>query len=146
VVRQGPPTADVDVLEILPQAAAVRMASIASRGGPLFRKYGIYLEQGSVAHLPENYERRLAEMFPGAFQRLRVMALDRYDLALSKLARNSGRDREDVWYLARTVPFDLDVLRDRYQAELRWQVAVPEREDLTLKLWTDVIQEQRRGR
>jgi hypothetical protein len=47
-------------------------------------------------------------MFPGAFQNLRLMALDPYDLALTKLERNIERDRSDVRYLARAIPFDLD--------------------------------------
>jgi hypothetical protein len=58
-------------------------------------------------------------MFPGAFQNLRLMALDPYDLALTKLERNIERDRSDVRYLARAIPFDLELLRDRYQQELR---------------------------
>jgi len=72
------------------------------------------------------------------------MALDPYDLALSKLERNRRKDRDDVRFLARITPFDLAVLRDRYATELRWQLGVPEREDLTLALWIDAINEDRR--
>jgi hypothetical protein len=63
-----------------------------------------------------------AEIFSGTFQHLRLLALDPYDLALSKLERNIQRDRDDVLHLARTVPLDLEVLKDRYQKELRWQL------------------------
>jgi hypothetical protein len=35
------------------------------------------------------------------------------------------------------------VLKDRYQKELRWQMCNPEREDLTLQLWIDAIEEER---
>jgi hypothetical protein len=69
-------------------------------------------------------------MFPGTFEHLHLMALDPYDLALSKLERNIQRDRDDVRHLARTVPFDLDALQERYQTELRWQMAIPKREDV----------------
>jgi hypothetical protein len=82
-------------------------------------------------------------MYPGNFEHLRLMALDPYDLALSKLERNIQRDRDDVRHLARTAPFDLDVLQERYQTELRWQMGIPEREDLTLKLWIAAILEDR---
>jgi len=58
-----------------------------------------------------------------------MMALDPYDLALSKLQPNSQKDRDDVRFLARQVPFDLDLLRQRYTTELRWQMGVVERED-----------------
>jgi Nucleotidyltransferase of unknown function (DUF6036) len=109
------PTADVDVLEIAPHAAADAFSQVAMLGGPLFQKYGVYLDRVTVAQPPYEYESRLQEMFPGAFQHLRLMALDPYDLALTKLERNIERDRSDVRYLARTIPFDLELLRDRYQ-------------------------------
>jgi hypothetical protein len=112
-------------------------------GGPLHKKYKIYLDHVGVAHVPEDYEERLTEIFPKVFKHLRLFALDPYDLALSKLERNIQRDRDDVMHLARTVPLDLEVLKDRYQEELRWQLANPEREDLTLRLWIEAIQEQR---
>ena len=91
----------------------------------------------------EDYEYRLTEIFPGTFKHLRLLALDPYDLALSKLERNIQRDRDDVLHLARTVPLELEVLKDRYQKELRWQLGTPEREDLTLQLWIDAIKEER---
>jgi hypothetical protein len=71
------------------------------------------------------------------------MALDPYDLALTKLERNIERDRNDVRYLARTIPFDLNLLRERYATELRPYVGNPKREDLTLQLWIDAIEEDR---
>jgi hypothetical protein len=82
-------------------------------------------------------------MFPGAWKHLRLMALDPYDLALSKLERNSQKDRDDVRFLARTVPLDLNILQQRYSTEFSWQLGVPAREDLTLQLWTEVILEDR---
>jgi len=48
-----------------------------------------------------------------------------------------------VKHLARTVPLDLEVLKERYQKELRWQLGNPEREDLTLRLWVAAIQEEK---
>lgn len=93
--------------------------------------------------MPENYEDRLKEIFPGVFKHLHLLAFDPYDLALSKLERNIQRDRDDVLHLARTVPFDLEVLKERYKKELRWKMGHPEREDLTLRLWTEAIQEER---
>ena len=86
----------------------------------------------------------MTEIFPGGFKQLRLLALDPYDLALSKLERNTQRDREDVKHLARTVPFDLDKLQERYRKELRPDLSNSEREDLTLKLWIEIIEEGRR--
>jgi len=137
------PTADIDVIELAPRAAAETMMELGIRGGPLHQKYRIYLDRVAVAAIPESYEDRLVEMFPGAYRHLHLMALDPYDLALSKLERNSQKDRDDVRFLARTVPFDLDILQERYATELRWQLGVPKREDLTLQLWLDAIREDR---
>ena len=119
------PTADVDVLEIAPLSAANAFAQVAMLGGPLYKKYGIYLDRVTVAQPPYEYETRLQEMFPRTFRHLHLMALDPYDLALTKLERNIERDRNDVRYLARTVPFDLELLRERYRIEQRPYLGTP---------------------
>ena len=124
------------------QAAIIR--ELGSRGGPLYTKHKVYLDCVAVACVPEDYEERLTEMYPQAFRRLRLFALDPYDLALSKLERNIQRDRDDVRFLARTIPFNLEILQERYRKELRWQLGNPAREDLTLKLWIEIIQEDRK--
>jgi len=46
-------------------------------------------------------------------------------------------------YATCRLPFDLDILQERYTTELRWQLGVPKREDLTLQLWLDAIREDR---
>jgi hypothetical protein len=80
-------TADLDVLEIAPAEVGRSMLELGVRGGPLHKKDKIYLDHVGVAHVPEDYEDRL-------------LALDPYDLALSKLERNIQRDRDDVLHLA----------------------------------------------
>ncbi len=95
------PTADLDVLEIAPREASKPLLQLGMQGGPLHRKYRIYLDPVGVAQVPESYEERLTEIFPKSFKHLRLCALDPYDLALSKLERNIQRDRDDVKYLAR---------------------------------------------
>ena len=92
---------------------------------------------------PENYEDRLAEIFSGTFEHIRLFALDPYDIALSKIERNADVDRQDVLHLARVVPFGLEVLKRRYHDELRVYLGNPGREDLTLKLWVEMIEEDR---
>jgi hypothetical protein len=69
------------------------------------------------------------------------MALDPYDIALSKLERNSQKDRDDVRFLGRSIPLKLSILQQRYEAELRWQFGRPDREDLTMKLWMEMLSE-----
>jgi hypothetical protein len=137
------PTSDIDTLSIIPREQANAVRELGGRGGPLHAKYQLYLDFVTVDCVPENYEERLTEMYPGALRRLRLFALDPYDIALSKLERNIQRDRDDVRYLARVIPFDLAFLRERYEKELRWQLGNPAREDLTLQLWIDAIEEER---
>jgi hypothetical protein len=137
------PTADVDVIELAPREAAETVMALGLRGGALSMKHLVYLDRVAVAAIPEDYEDRLVEMFPDAYRHLRLMALDPYDLALSKLQRNGQKDRDDVRFLAWSVPLDLDILERRYTTELRWQLGVPQREDLTLQLWIEAIQEDR---
>lgn len=134
-------TADLDVLSILPGDDQRTLAAAAGQGSALHKTHGVYLDVVTVATYPDSYEDRLTEMHPGLFRNIRLLALDPYDLALTKLTRNSDRDRSDVEYLATAVPLDVSVLRDRYQGEMRAYVGVPEREDLTLDLWIEIIEE-----
>ena len=139
-------TADLDVLQIAPREQGRTLLELGAQGGKLHQKYKVYLDHVGVAKVPENYEERVTQMFPGEFQQLRICALDPYDLALSKLERNIQRDRDDVKHLARSIPLDLKILKERYEQELRWQLGNPEREDLTLKQWIEMIEENRSGR
>jgi hypothetical protein len=138
-------TSDLDVLLIAPREQRAPLLELGVRGGALHRKHKVYLDYVGVAKVPENYEDRLTEMFPGTYKHLRICALDPYDLALSKLERNIQRDRDDVKHLAHSIPLDLRILKERYEKELRWQLGNPEREDLILRLWTEMIEEARSG-
>ena len=136
-------TADVDVIAITPRTEIEPLMRFAEQGSELHRKHKVYLQLVGVVTVPDGYEERLREIFPGSFKRLRLLALDPYDVALSKIERNTQRDRDDVRHLARTVPFDLTKLRKRYHAELRPYLGNPDREDLTLQLWIEAIEEER---
>jgi uncharacterized nucleotidyltransferase DUF6036 len=136
-------TSDLDVLVIAPGEQRTPLLELGRQGGELHKKHKVYLDYVGVAKVPEDYEQRLTEMFAGTYKHLRLCALDPYDLALSKLERNIQRDRDDVKHLACSVPLDLAVLKERYEKELRWQLGNPGREDLTLKLWIEMIEEDR---
>ena len=141
------PTSDIDVIEVAPKDEVGRLMDIAAEGTVLYKKHKLYLNlMGGIVTLPDEYKSRLQVMFKGRFRNLEFFALDPYDIALSKIGRNIERDRQDVSYLAEKVSFDLDVLKDRYAKELRPYIVEPiaQRHDTTLKLWTDMIEEQRR--
>jgi len=136
-------TADLDALAIHPNDSVLTLLEAARRDSALHQKHGVYLDFVTIATVPEDYESRLAEMFAEVFKKLRLFALDPYDLALAKLSRNIQRDRDDVKFLAKVIPFDLNRLKARYEKELRPIVANPAREDLTLQLWIEAIEEER---
>jgi len=90
------PTADVDVLPLGVNFATDSLMRLAGEGSALHKKCGVYLQIIGVAQIPLGYEDRLTEMFAKTFNHLRLFALDPYDLALSKIERNTQRDRDDV--------------------------------------------------
>ena len=135
------PTADVDVIQARGAANLNELAQVGGRGTPLAKQHRVYLDIVTIASVPEDYEARLIDFFPEAFTNLRLRAFERHDLALAKLARNQDHDREDVKRLAMGPGLDVDVLRDRYKRELRYQFGNPEREDLSLDQWCEMITE-----
>lgn len=137
-------TSDIDFLTLVGDNND--LLAFAGEGSELHRAYGLYLDPVGIALTPENYEDRLTEMFPGAFRHLRLWALDPYDIVLTKLERNAPIDRQDVHYLAESVPLDVAVLRQRYADELRVYVKNERREDQTLELWIETIEEARSSR
>ena len=85
----------------------------------------------------------MKQIFPSCYKYLRLYALDPYDLALSKLERNTQRERDDVMHLAKCIPLSVDELEERYRNEMRPYAACEENLDLTIKLWREMITERR---
>src|SRR5436305_3454463 len=113
------PTVDVDCLTVIPVDKTAPLQLMAGEGSALHKKYGVYMQHVGIVTVPENYTDRMTLMIPTAFRRLLLLGLEAHDLALSKLERNSARDREDIKYRARVAPLDASVLESRYRAELR---------------------------
>jgi hypothetical protein len=134
-------TSDVDVLHVTPLDQRAAVLALAGEGCPLHRRHRVYLQHVGIVTLPHDYDQRLTELFPTQYSRIRLLGLDPYDLALSKLERNIQVDRDDVKYLATAVPLDLATLERRYRDEQRPYLANVERYDLTMTLWLDMIRE-----
>ncbi|MGH9328700.1 MAG: DUF6036 family nucleotidyltransferase [Terriglobia bacterium] len=130
-------TGDIDYFSVMPMQCARDLQAMAGPDSALAKKYKVHLQHVTVNSLPEDYEARLVEMFPNRFKKLRLYAPDPYDLALSKLERNSPKDRDDVEYLTRACRLNAEVLRERYEEEMRPYLANESRHDLTLKLWLE---------
>lgn len=132
------PTGDIDYYTAVP--ANLDLDGFAGPDSPLAKKHKVFLQRVAVNNMPEEYETRLTEMFPQQFKKLRLFAPDAYDLILSKIERNSGKDRDDADYLFKSLGLNSAVLTERYQTELRVNLGRPDREDLTLKLWIEIFE------
>jgi hypothetical protein len=77
-------------------------------------------------------------MYPGQLKNLHLYAPAPYDLILSKLERNSQKDRDDVVFPAESLHLTPGTRCDRYPRELRPYLAHERRHELTVKLWLDV--------
>ena len=113
------PTADVDYFAVLPYRCVDNLQALGGPDSMLAKKHRLYLQHFPAISLPDDYETRLSEMFPGRFKNLHFCAPDPYDLILSKLETNSQKDRDDVAFLAESLHLSPEVLRERYQKELR---------------------------
>ena len=122
---------------IIPREGYGEVERLAGQGSTLHKKHRLYLQHVGIVTPPENYASRLVRMFRSAgWRRLKLYALDPHDLALSKLERNAERDREDILHLAAAGHLNPNVLKERYQAELRpYLLARPAWHDQTLELW-----------
>lgn len=131
-------TNDRDYFTLIPCDRARKLERLAGEGSQLARKHKVHVHHAGIASVPENYEERTAELYPGHFKNIRLFVLDPYDLVLSKISRNAERDREDVAYLARTQHLDPNVLAERYEHELKaYVIGPPERTENTLKFWIE---------
>ena len=93
----GRGTSDIDFLSVTAVSADDNVEVLGGLGSDLHKKYRVYLQYVGIATPPCDYADRLQRMFPGCrWAKLQLFALDPIDLALSKLERNSDRDREDV--------------------------------------------------
>ena len=141
------PTADIDVLDVAPPHAVKVLMREGGKGSHLALKHKVYLDFVGIANPPYDYESRLHPMYEGAFQHLHLMVMDPYDVALTKLKRDSDKDFQDVLQLAEKIPFDLELFEKRYKEELRDNTTgKPEDNDLTFKRWKDAILEARAGK
>ncbi len=137
-------TYDIDVLDVAPHRAVAALMREGGKGSPLAIEHKVYLDFVGVANPPYEYESRLRPIYEGAFQHLNLFVMDPYDVALTKLKRDSDKDFQDMLQLAEKIPFDLDVFEKRYKEELRDNTTgKPEANDVTFSRWKEAILEER---
>ena len=107
------PTADIDYYALLPHQSIGDLQRWAGPDSTLAKKYKVHLQYVPMVSLPEDYAERLSAIYPGRYENLRLYAPDPYDLILSKLERNSPKDRDDVAFLAGSLHLSRALLRER---------------------------------
>jgi len=68
---------------------------------------------------------------------LQLLIPEPYDLLLSKLPRNSPKDREDAKFLIRKCGLKFSLLERRFDNEMKPWIAHANRHQLTLNLWRE---------
>jgi hypothetical protein len=99
---------------------AVRLAQAATG-------LDIPLGPAGVADAPYEFESRVVPVLADrGWQRLKLYALERHDLALSKLVRGVQGDIEHIVAIHRLQPLDQEVLVERYLREMQHAITRPE--------------------
>jgi hypothetical protein len=86
----------------------------------------IPLSNAAVADVPWNYRGRLVPVLP-ALRKLSVFALEKHDLALSKVIRGSEQDLQQLAELHRLQDLDFETLVNRFIAEMDHVIGDPKR-------------------
>ena len=132
--RRG--TVDLDIyFEDLDVEA--KLLEWAGQGSELDRKFGVYIQSANTTLMlledPE-WRKRSAEIMQGAFKGLRVKALSKEDLILSKLSRYNERDREDIRHLIKDCDAKARILIKSYKAARSYYVGDTRRLDQTFNI------------
>lgn len=129
-------TGDIDYIEVKPREAVNEIEEVGGPGSALAKKYRVNFQHVGIADRPEEYESRLQELKLN-LRNLKLWALEPYDLLLSKLPRNSPKDREDAKYLIRKLNLEFGIFNDRWQKEMAPWIANRERNETTVQLWKE---------
>jgi hypothetical protein len=109
-------TADLDTHE--QDKKDLRLIQAAAKEVRAKRSLDIPIRETGVVILPDRYAERLERALP-SLQKLRVLVLERHDLALSKIARSEERDMTHLDELHEKHPLELEVLVKRYLEEMK---------------------------
>lgn len=112
-------TGDVDFICIDPSEVNDELLRIAGERSDLAKRHKLKFQRVDIADKPEAYASRLIDITPPSFQRLHLLGFEVHDLVLTKLARFSPRDRQDVEFLVRAGALDRGVLEQRFEEEVR---------------------------
>jgi hypothetical protein len=131
-------TNDLDYFTLEPSNLTELIHRLAGEGSALAQKHKVHIHRAAIASLPEDYQERMAEIYPGILKQIRLFVLDPCDLVLSKICRNAPRDREDAEFLIKTQRIEVTVFKERYDRELKCNlIGDPKWHEGTLQMWIE---------
>lgn len=117
-------TVDLDVF-LENKEVKSKLLEWGGHGSKLELKYGVYLESANTTLMliedPE-WRERSVEIMHGKFKSMRLMAVSKEDLILSKLGRYNDRDRADIQHLIETCKADSEKLVSYYKSARQYYV------------------------
>ena len=137
VLGYGTPrgTMDLDVhLEY--KAIELKLLEWAGPESELEKKYGIYLQSANLTlmAMAPDWTRRSKEILKNTFQILRVLALGKEDLILSKLSRYNDRDRFDIQFIIENCAVEAKTLIKYYSSARLYYVGNLQTLDFTFNI------------
>jgi hypothetical protein len=103
VIAYGSPRGTVDIDAYLENKRVRELfESWAGQGKELALKHGVYYQNANISLMlieDPDWRDRSREILKGKLKNLRVKAISKEDLILSKISRYNDRDREDIRFL-----------------------------------------------
>lgn len=120
--RRG--TVDIDAY-LEDEHIGKKLQEWAGKGKELARKHGIYFSSANTSLMlieDPDWKDRCVAILKDRLKHIRVMALSREDLILSKLSRYNDRDREDIQFLTDKYRIDPKKIIAYYKAARQYYV------------------------
>ena len=129
-------TVDIDAY-VEDEGIRRKLVDWAGDGTELAKKHGIYFQSANITLMlieePE-WKERSVQILADRLEHIRVMAIGKEDLILSKLSRYNDRDREDIKFIAEKRGIDPKKLIAYYKSARQYYVGRLETLDQTFNI------------
>ncbi|MEK7744444.1 MAG: DUF6036 family nucleotidyltransferase [Elusimicrobiota bacterium] len=147
VIAYGSRRGTIDIDAYLEDGVMRRkLAEWAGEASELARKHGIHIHGANTSLMlieDPDWKGRCLEIFKGGLKHMRIKALGKEDLILSKLSRYNDRDREDIKFLAENHEIDPKKLIAYYKSARPYYIGRLKTLDQTFNI---ILQEHFRHR
>lgn len=138
VIAYGSRRSTVDIDAFVSDAGIeAKLVHWAGAGTELARERGVYLQSANTTLMlieEPDWQERSVEVLKGGLKHIRVRALGKEDLILSKLGRYNDRDREDIQFLIEHHQVDPKRLITFFKSARQYYVGRLEELDLTFNI------------